>query len=92
MSDLILKILQLFDCKHKFEDVKPDGFQYCKNCGIANKPVIPKIECSCELIDVETFNITDKSLYHPNKQVITGKIFVQKCKKCGKIYQTKITG
>jgi len=59
-------------CWHKWGEVK-DGFQYCKKCGLA-------LSISCNHI---WNTISEGDIVHSDK--IVGKMYIQKCKKCGEI-------
>jgi hypothetical protein len=68
----------MFGCKHVFGEIK-DGYQYCTKC---NKAIIVECSHSWETIDnLESFILGN----------LTSIIYIQRCKKCGKIKSTEIS-
>ncbi len=63
-------------CEHKFGKVEKDGYQYCKNCGEAKKPIDDNV---CKHI----WHTTEKSNYVRNSGF--RNYYVSVCEKCGEI-------
>lgn len=72
---------------HHFGKVQEDGFQYCVDCGVARRPIIPdppKCSHEWETVSKETVNDPVKDYYgNVVKYVQTGKKYDLRCKKCG---------
>ena len=47
----------MFGCKHSFDKVKEDGYQYCSKCGIASAP--PPKECHHQWNHINTFEVSN---------------------------------
>ena len=68
----------MFGCKHKFEKVDQDGYQYCIHCGKASlPPVIPIPLCDHEWEELSGYSKSDRF-----SGVQTSLVFTYRCKKC----------
>ena len=67
----------MFECKHKFEKVDQDGYQYCIHCGKASLP--PVIPCSHEWKEVSSYARVNPLA---RVRVQTSFVYIYRCIKC----------
>jgi len=76
----------LFSCKHKYGDIREDGYQYCKKCNLAVKP--SSISCQHKYKKISKNYLTERI---NEEQERVGVLFISECKKCGDIKKFEFT-
>ncbi len=63
-------------CRHKLDIVQPDGYQYCKKCGLAF--LAPKVVCEHKWVK-------DSKIEHETWGKVSGITIILQCSDCGEL-------
>ena len=74
---------------HNYDKITEDGFQYCKNCGIANKPPVPPLCAGGHIWENKSTQVytgtTQYGRYLQSSSKWEDNRISQQCKVCGTI-------